>query len=54
VWRELIDRGGKGVLIGNASDFQEYVNGYYGLDSPLTSLDMQTVAAENTITKTVR
>ncbi|KAL8616452.1 hypothetical protein ACOMHN_041055 [Nucella lapillus] len=51
VWRELIDRGGKGVLIGGASDFQEYVKSYYGLESALTSNDMLKIATENMTTK---
>ena len=53
VWRELIDRGGKGVLIGGASDFQEYVKGYYGLESDLKSDDMRKVGTENFKTKEV-
>ena len=53
VWRELIDRGGKGVLIGGASDFQEYVKGYYGLESNLKSDDMRKVGSENFKTKKV-
>ncbi|XP_076455865.1 putative malate dehydrogenase 1B [Babylonia areolata] len=52
VWRELIDRGGKGVLIGGASEFQEYVKGYYGLESSLVSSDMKQIASENRKTKT--
>ena len=47
VWRELIDRGGKGVLIGGANEFQEYANGYYGVESQLVSDDMRRIAAEN-------
>jgi hypothetical protein len=39
VWRELIDRGGKGTLIGGASEFQEYVASYYGIQSNFTSDD---------------
>ena len=53
VWRELIDRGGKGVLIGGASDFQEYVKGYYGLESGLKSDDMRKIGSENFKTKEV-
>lgn len=53
IWRELIDRGGKGVLVGGASDFQEYVKGYYGLESHLTSYDMRLIAEENYKTKLV-
>ncbi|XP_064606859.1 putative malate dehydrogenase 1B isoform X2 [Liolophura sinensis] len=51
IWRELIDRGGKGVLIGGANDFQEYASGYYGLSSDLLSSDMRKIAEENQQTK---
>ncbi|KAH3699556.1 putative malate dehydrogenase 1B [Dreissena polymorpha] len=47
IWRELIDRGGKGVLIGGANEFQEYAQGYYGIESSLMSDNMQKIAAEN-------
>jgi len=47
VWRELIDRGGKGVLIGGANEFQEYAKGYYGVESQLISDDMKKVSTEN-------
>lgn len=52
VWRELIDRGGKGVFIGGANEFQEYAKGYYGIESDLVSSDMSKIAAENMQTKT--
>lgn len=51
VWRELIDRGGKGLLIGGANEFQEYTYGYYGIKSPLKSTDMTKIAKENLKTK---
>ncbi|XP_041372017.1 putative malate dehydrogenase 1B [Gigantopelta aegis] len=51
VWRELIDRGGKGVLIGGANEFQEYVQAYYDLESAMTSDDMLKCADENLQTK---
>ncbi|GFR96841.1 malate dehydrogenase, cytoplasmic [Elysia marginata] len=51
VWRELIDRGGKGVLIGGANEFQEYVKAYYDLESDMNSYDMSTVSKENKVTK---
>lgn len=51
VWRELVDRGGKGVLIGGANEFQEYVKGYYGIQSNFTSDDMTKIATENLQTK---
>ncbi|XP_060067943.1 putative malate dehydrogenase 1B [Ylistrum balloti] len=47
VWRELIDRGGKGVLIGGANEFQEYAYGYYGMESELLSSDMLKISKEN-------
>ncbi|KAK6970038.1 malate dehydrogenase 1B [Biomphalaria glabrata] len=51
IWRELIDRGGKGVLIGGANEFQEYVKAYYDVESEMTSYEMRMVAAENKKTK---
>ncbi|KAL3837166.1 hypothetical protein ACJMK2_022543 [Sinanodonta woodiana] len=47
VWRELIDRGGKGTLIGGANEFHEYANGYYGIQSDMKSNKMKNVAQEN-------
>ncbi|XP_013405510.1 putative malate dehydrogenase 1B [Lingula anatina] len=47
VWRELVDRGGKGVLIGGANDFQEYAYGYYGIKSDFVSDDMKKIGEEN-------
>lgn len=47
IWRELINRGGKGTLIGGSNDFQEYAAGYYGISSGMLSSDMSTVSSEN-------
>ncbi|XP_034155934.2 putative malate dehydrogenase 1B isoform X2 [Pangasianodon hypophthalmus] len=47
VWRELTDRGGKGVLLGGFSDFLEYVQGYYGITSDMGTELMLNIAAEN-------
>lgn len=47
IWRELIDRGGKGVKIGGANEFQEYANNYYDIKSNFTSNDMTKIATEN-------
>ena len=52
VWRELIDRGGKGILIGGANEFQEYARGYYNITSDIMSGDMLKVAEENLVTNT--
>ena len=43
----MVDRGGKGMLIGGANDFQEYSAGYYGVTSSFTSTDMKKIAIEN-------
>lgn len=47
IWRELIERGGKGVLIGDANDFQEYIKAYYNRMSEMTTSDMLAIAEEN-------
>lgn len=47
IWRELVDRGGKGVLIGGANEFQEYASGYYGIQSDQVSNDMIQISKEN-------
>ncbi|PIK60209.1 putative malate dehydrogenase 1B-like [Apostichopus japonicus] len=47
IWRELLNRGGKGVLIGGSNEFQEYAAGYYGSSSAMKSSDMTTVSSEN-------
>ncbi|XP_017312418.1 putative malate dehydrogenase 1B isoform X1 [Ictalurus punctatus] len=47
VWRELTDRGGKGMLLGGFSDFLEYVQGYYGITSDMGTELMLNIAAEN-------
>ncbi|XP_048091244.1 putative malate dehydrogenase 1B [Alosa alosa] len=51
VWRELIDRGGKGMLLGGFSDFMEHVQGYYGITSDMTTDLMLKIAKENLQTK---
>lgn len=50
IWRELVNRGGKGMLIGDVNDFLEYTKGYYGLSTELTSEDLRKISAENTDT----
>ncbi|XP_031414542.1 putative malate dehydrogenase 1B [Clupea harengus] len=51
VWRELIDRGGKGMLLGGFSDFMEHIQGYYGITSDMTSDLVLKIAKENLQTK---
>ncbi|XP_076879314.1 putative malate dehydrogenase 1B isoform X2 [Brachyhypopomus gauderio] len=47
VWRELIDRGGKGMLLGGFNDFLEHVQGYYGVSSDMGTDLMMKIASEN-------
>ncbi|RNA34195.1 malate dehydrogenase 1B [Brachionus plicatilis] len=47
IWRELLDRGGKGILLGDANAFQEYALNYYGVKSELTSNDLTKIGSEN-------
>ncbi|XP_056319040.1 putative malate dehydrogenase 1B [Danio aesculapii] len=51
VWRELIDRGGKGMLLGGFSEFLEHAQGYYGITSDMNSDLMLKIAEENKATK---
>ncbi|KAG1938043.1 putative malate dehydrogenase 1B [Pimephales promelas] len=51
VWRELIERGGKGMLLGGFNDFLEHAQGYYGITSDMNSDLMLKIAAENQRTK---
>uniref|UniRef100_A0A4X1V1B1 Putative malate dehydrogenase 1B n=1 Tax=Sus scrofa TaxID=9823 RepID=A0A4X1V1B1_PIG len=47
IWRELLDRGGKGLLLGGYNEFLEHAQLYYGVTSSMTAELMQTVAQEN-------
>lgn len=51
IWRELVDRGGKGLLIGGTNEFQEYASGYYDLKSNILSKLSKNIAEENLNTK---
>jgi len=51
VWRELLDRGGKGLYIGAFNEFVEFVAGYYGVTYSLSSIDACAIAKENLETK---
>ncbi|CAI9735661.1 putative malate dehydrogenase 1B [Octopus vulgaris] len=51
IWRELVDRGGKGVLIGGSNEFEEYAYGYYGVTIDLDGKSMKVIAYENQSTK---
>ncbi|XP_048391127.1 putative malate dehydrogenase 1B isoform X2 [Stegostoma tigrinum] len=47
IWRELVDRGGKGLLLGGFNDFMEYAQGYYGFTSDMMTTLMLKIAKEN-------
>ncbi|PKK22169.1 malate dehydrogenase 1B, NAD (soluble) [Columba livia] len=47
IWRELLDRGGKGLLLGGVNDFLEYAQHYYGVTSTMLSDEMLAIAEEN-------
>ncbi|KAM9284694.1 LOW QUALITY PROTEIN: putative malate dehydrogenase 1B [Cariama cristata] len=47
IWRELLDRGGKGLLVGGVNDFLEYAQHYYGITSMMLSEEMLDIAEEN-------
>ncbi|KAM7375113.1 hypothetical protein PAMA_014276 [Pampus argenteus] len=51
VWRELVDQGGKGMLLGGFSDFLEHCQDYYNITSDVPTDVMLSVAAENLVTK---
>ena len=51
IWRELVDRGGKGILLGGCDDFLEMASGYYGLNSTKMSEELLNIANENFQTK---
>ncbi|NXM71575.1 MDHC protein, partial [Serilophus lunatus] len=47
IWRELLDRGGKGQLLGGLNDFLQYAQQYYGITSMMLSEEMLDIAEEN-------
>ena len=51
IWRELVDRGGAGILLGGCDDFLEMANGYYGITSQKMSKELVDISAENMKTK---
>lgn len=51
VWRELINRGGKGTLLGGCDDFLEMVKAYYGITCAKFTKELRSIASENVETK---
>ena len=49
VWRELVDRGGKGLYLGGLEEFSHYASHYHGIQ-PDTDAELEAkIAAENQI-----
>lgn len=51
IWRELVDRGGSGLLLGGCNEFLEMAQGYYGITSNKMSLKLINISKENLKTK---
>ena len=51
IWRELVDRGGAGILLGGCDAFLEMAKGYYGITSVKMSEELRNIAEENLQTK---
>ncbi|XP_012781382.2 putative malate dehydrogenase 1B isoform X1 [Ochotona princeps] len=47
IWRELLDRGGKGLLLGGYNEFLEHAQLYYGVTSSMSTQLMMVIAKEN-------
>uniref|UniRef100_A0A8D2ALR3 Putative malate dehydrogenase 1B n=1 Tax=Sciurus vulgaris TaxID=55149 RepID=A0A8D2ALR3_SCIVU len=47
IWRELLDRGGKGLLLGGYNEFLEHAQLYYDVTSSMMTELMMVIAQEN-------
>ena len=47
VWRELVDRGGKGLYMGGMNEFLDYAHHYYGMEPTTTAHQEAEIAVEN-------
>ncbi|XP_036613778.1 putative malate dehydrogenase 1B [Trichosurus vulpecula] len=47
IWRELLDRGGKGLLLGGFNEFLEHAQLYYGVTSKMMTQEMLLISGEN-------
>lgn len=50
IWRELVERGGKGKLLGGFNDFMEYAKCYYNFESDMNTDLMLKIRDENLVT----
>ncbi|CAB4032755.1 malate dehydrogenase 1B [Paramuricea clavata] len=53
IWREIVDRGGKGLYLGGCDDFMEMAEAYYGIRSTKMSEELGAISKENIATKRV-
>jgi len=53
VWRELINRGGKGTLLGGCDDFLEMAKAYYGMTCAKLTKELRSIAGENIESKVI-
>ena len=53
IWRELINRGGKGTLVGSCNEFLEMAKCYYGFNRLKSTDELQLIAGENKETKQI-
>ncbi|XP_074047626.1 putative malate dehydrogenase 1B isoform X2 [Macrotis lagotis] len=47
IWRELLDRGGKSLLLGGFNDFLEHAELYYNMSSKMITEEMMLISGEN-------
>uniref|UniRef100_A0A3B3WSF1 Lactate/malate dehydrogenase C-terminal domain-containing protein n=1 Tax=Poecilia mexicana TaxID=48701 RepID=A0A3B3WSF1_9TELE len=47
IWRELVEQGGKGMILGGYNDFVDHCQVYYGVTSKIPDDEMETIVAEN-------
>ena len=54
IWRELIDRGGRGFLIGGPQEFNEYIAEYYGVGEEVCNDELAGKVAEENLSTLVQ
>lgn len=53
IWREIVDRGGKGLYLGGCDDFMEMAEAYYGIRSTKMSEELGAISKENLAMKRI-
>merc|ERR1719285_867374 len=51
IWRQLIDRGGPGLLLGGYNEFCEYAKMYYNIEFDLPNDKLMEIVEEQKLTK---